>query len=238
MTRTAIVTGVGSGLGASLVRRLVKEGCRVGMFARSEGYLKQLADDIQKQGGQALAVPTDITNPLHVVNGFQQVRDAYGPIDILINHAGNATWSGIVDLQPAKFEQAWRVGPYASFLCCQEAVKDMLSQGWGTILFSGATSSIRGRGGALAFSSAKFGVRGLAESLARELWPKDIHVAHVIIDGGIGTPDMQSQGSTAPNEPLLNPNSMAESYWNLITQEKNAWTLELDLRPFNEDFFV
>lgn len=232
MSRTAIVTGVGSGLGASLVRKLVEENCRVGMFARSESTLTQLASEL---GEKVLAVPTDITQPDQVSSGFNKVRDAFGPIDILINHAGNATWAGLLDLKPEQFEQAWRVGPYASFLCCQEAVPDMLNQGGGAIVFSGATSSIRGRGGALAFSSAKFGVRGFAESLSRELWPKGIHVAHVIIDGEIGLP---SQEQPTPHEPILNPEAMAESYWHLITQDRSAWTMELDLRPHQEDFFV
>lgn len=232
MSRTAIVTGVGSGLGAALVRKLVQEDCRVGMFARSETTLTQLASEL---GEKVLAVPTDITQPNQVSSGFKKVRQVIGPIDILINHAGNATWAGLLELKPNQFEHAWRVGPYASFLCCQAAVPDMLKQGSGAILFSGATSSIRGRGGALAFSSAKFGVRGLAESLARELWPKGIHVAHVIIDGEIGTP---FQKYPTPDDPILNPEAMAESYWHLITQDHSAWTLELDLRPHQEDFFV
>ncbi|MGH7232644.1 MAG: SDR family NAD(P)-dependent oxidoreductase, partial [Nitrospiraceae bacterium] len=108
----------------------------------------------------------------------------------------------------------------------------------GAMIFTGATSSVRGRGGALDFSSAKFAVRGLAESLARELWPKGIHVAHVVIDGVIETPEVRRKLSPAPNEPLLNPDAIAETYWNVVTQERTSWTLELDVRPFNEDFFV
>ena len=238
MKQTAVITGVGSGLGAALVRKFVKMGCRVGMFARSADYLTQFAKELTGMKGAALAVPTDITDPEQVARGFRKVREAYGPVDILVNHAGNATWAGLLELKPHDFEQAWRVGSYASFLCAQEAVPDMLNKGGGTILFSGATSSIRGRGGALAFSSAKFGVRGLAESLARELWPKGIHVAHVVIDGAIDTPDSRKPSSVNLHEPVLNPDSMAETYWALATQEKSAWTLELDLRPFNEDFFV
>ena len=238
MNQTAVITGVGSGLGAALVRKFVKMGCRVGMFARSADYLNQLAKELAGMKGAVLAVPTDITDPEQVAHGFRKVREAYGPVDILVNHAGNATWAGLLELKPHEFEQAWRVGSYASFLCAREAVPDMLNKGGGTILFSGATSSVRGRGGALAFSSAKFGVRGLAESLARELWPKSIHVAHVVIDGAIDTPDSRKPSSLDLHEPLLNPDSMAETYWALITQEKSAWTLELDLRPFNEDFFV
>ena len=238
MAYTVVITGVGEGLGASLARKFAKEGCHVGMFSRSANYLHQLQAEIKKNGGEALGVPTDITDAEQVGQGFKRVRKAFGAVDILINHAGNATWAGLLELKAEEFEQAWRVGPYGSFLCTREAVPDMLKKGWGAILFSGATSSIRGRGGALAFSSAKFGVRGLAESLARELWPKNIHVAHIVIDGGIGSAYPQKDNSHDPNEPWLNPESMADTYWKLITQERNAWTLELDLRPYNEEFFV
>ena len=238
MSQTVVVTGVGAGLGAALVRKFVKMSCRVGMFARSADYLDQLAKELTGSEGAALAVPTDITDPDQVSRGFSKVREAFGPVDILINHAGHATWAGLTNLKPQDFEQAWRVGPYAGFLCAREAVPDMLPKGRGVILFSGATSSVRGRGSALAFSSAKFGVRGLAESLARELWPKGIHVAHVVIDGAIDTPDLRKAGGLTLAEPLLDPHAMADTYWSLVTQERSAWTLELDLRPFNEEFFV
>ena len=198
MSQTVVITGVGSGLGAALVRKCVKEGCQVGMFARSGDYLTQLAAEVKGQPGSALSVPTDITDPRQVKKSFQLVREKFGPIDILINHAGNATWGGVQDINPEHFSQAWRVGPYASFLCTQEVVPDMVKKGKGAILFSGATSSVRGRGGAVAFSSAKFGVRGLAESLARELWPKGIHVAHVVIDGAIDTPWARPGSASAP----------------------------------------
>ena len=238
MSQTVVVTGVGAGLGAALVRKFVTMSCRVGMFARSADYLDQLAKELTGSEGAALAVPTDITDPDQVSRGFSQVREAFGPVDILINHAGHATWAGLTNLKPQDFEQAWRVGPYAGFLCAREAVPDMLPKGRGAILFSGATSSVRGRGSALAFSSAKFGVRGLAESLARELWPQGIHVAHVVIDGAIDTPDLRKAGGLTLAEPLLDPHAMADTYWSLVTQERSAWTLELDLRPFNEEFFV
>ena len=238
MTHTAVVTGVGSGLGASLVRKLVKEGYRVGMFARSSDYIRSLEQELNTKETVARGISTNISDPAQVQRGFQQIRETFGPIDLLINHAGNAAWKEFVALTPEDFEQSWRVCAYGSFLCTQEAVTDMMSLQRGTILFSGATSSIRGRKGALAFSSAKFAVRGLAESLARELWPHNIHVAHVIIDGAIDTPDLREQESPTSTEPLLNPDEMAEAYWSLVQQPHNAWSLELDLRPFNEDFFT
>ena len=238
MKHTAVVTGVGSGLGASLVRKLVKEGYRVGMFARSRDYIRRLEQELNTKEMVAIGISTDISDRAQVQRGFQQIREKFGPIDLLINHAGNAAWKEFVALTPEDFEQSWRVCAFGSFLCTQEAVTDMMSLQRGTILFSGATSSIRGRSGALAFSSAKFAVRGLAESLARELWPHNIHVAHIIIDGAIDTPHLREQESPTFTEPLLNPDEMAEAYWSLVQQPQNAWSLELDLRPFNEDFFT
>ena len=191
--RTAVVTGVGSGLGAALVRKLVKEGYRVGMFARSKDYLRSLEQELNVKDAVALGISADISDRLQVQHAFQQIRDRFGPVEVLINHAGIAAWKEFLALTPEDFEQSWRVCAYGSFVCSQEAVPDMMRLQHGTILFSGATSSIRGRKGASAFSSAKFAVRGLAESLARELWPHNIHVAHVIIDGAIDSPDFHQQ---------------------------------------------
>lgn len=238
MARTVVIAGVGPGSGAALVRRFARKQCRVGMFARSAGYLRQLEKEIRGRNEAALAVPIDITDPKQVAEGFGRVREAFGPVDILINHASRAVWKGVLELTPQEFEQAWRVSAYGALLCTREAVPDMLRNGGGAILFTGATSSIRGRGGALEFSSAKFAVRGMADSLARELWPKGIHVAHIIVDGVIDTPAVRERYRPAPDEPLLDPDVIAESYWTLANQPKSAWTLELDLRPFNEEFFV
>ncbi len=237
MSRTAVIAGIGPGLGASLARKLVREGCRVGLFARSLEFSSNLAQELNQSQEQAASYSVDVTDPEQVAEGFQAVRKRFGPVDFLIYHAGSASWKCLLDIRPEEFEHGWRTCAYGGFLCARAAVPDMLKAGSGAILFTGATSSIRGRGGALAFSSAKFAVRGLADSLARELWPKGIHVAHIIIDGVIDTP--QSGGDTSsPNEPMLNPDAIAETYWNVITQERSAWTLELDLRPFNEEFFV
>ena len=146
MTHTAVITGVGPGLGASLARKLVQEGCRVGMFARSPDYVNSLAGELNRGRDVALPVPADITVPDQLVRGFRSVRDRYGPVDIVIHHAGNAVWGGVMDITAEQFDQAWRVGPYAGFLCAREALPDMLSRGSGAILFTGATSSVRGRG--------------------------------------------------------------------------------------------
>ena len=156
---------------------------------------------------------------------------------VLVNHAGNAAWGNFSELKPVDFERSWRICAFGSFLCCQQAVPDMVSSGNGTILFTGATSAVRGRAGALAFSSAKFAVRGLAWSLAREVGPKGIHVAHIIIDGILDTSTVRSDMSPDAEEPLLNTDAVADVYWSLVEQHKSTWTFELDLRPHNEDFF-
>ncbi|PSP73222.1 short-chain dehydrogenase [Halobacteriales archaeon QS_3_64_16] len=247
MAQTVVVAGVGPGLGASLVRKFAAEGCSVGMFARSAEYLKELESDLQGEAGEVLSVPTDITDPDAVSEGFEAVRNAFDPVDTLINHASGGAWSGLTDISPEGFEEAWRVSAYGALLCSQEAAEDMLadgaggggadeadeaSDGRGTILFTGATSALRGREGALGFSAAKFAVRGMAESMARELGPQGIHVAHAVIDGGILPPNRDVE---SPEE-YLEPGAIADSYWHLTQQDPSAWTLELDVRPHVEEF--
>lgn len=232
--RVAIVAGVGPGLGAALVRKLVAEGCRVGMFARSADFIGKLAAEI---GTGALAVRTDISDAKQVAAGFRKMRRQFGPVEILIAHGSGSVGEGIMKTTPVQFEQSWRIAVMGAFLCAREAVPDMLKRQRGAIVFTGATSSVRGRGGAVAFSSAKFAVRGLAESLAVELWPRGIHVAHVVIDGVIDTPKVRRRYKPSAREPLLKPEAIADSYWNLIQQDRSAWSLEIDLRPEREAFF-
>ena len=248
MARTAVIAGVGPGLGAALAHKFVDEGCQVGLFARSEEFIDDLAAEL---GEDALAVPTDITDQAAVRDGFEAVREAFGPVDILVNHASGGSWEGVRELSPEQFEHALDVSAVGAFHCSQEAIEDMLGadgdggepsdvrraspdreSGGGTIIFTGATSAVRGRGGAPGFSAGKFAARGLAESMARELAPEGIHVAHVVIDGQIDTPQRQASDAEA----FLDPDAIAESYWALVTQDRSAWTLELDLRPHVEEF--
>jgi NAD(P)-dependent dehydrogenase (short-subunit alcohol dehydrogenase family) len=237
MAHTAVVTGVGSGLGAALVRKLASEGCRVGMFARSTGATSALGSELSGGPGEALALAVDITDETAVAEGFGRVREAFGPVTLLIHNAGNATWKDLDKLTAADVEAAWRVGVLGGFLCAREAAADMREAGGGAILFTGASSSVRGRAGAVAFSSAKFAVRGMAWSLARELWPQGIHVAHVVVDGLIDTPHSRAKGNIKPGEPALKPEAMADAYWALTRQDPSAWSFEIDLRPNGEAFF-
>jgi len=248
--RTAVIAGVGPGLGESLARKFVAEGCRVGLFARSEGYLADLARELNEAHGPetggdrvAVAVPTDLAEPEQIHEGFERVRDEFGPVDVLVNHASAASWEGLREQDPAEFRRALAVGPEAALHCSQAAVDDMLGEGQrasdgtdgdGTIIFTGATTSVRGREGAVGFSAAKFACRGLAESMARELGPEGIHVAHVVIDGQIHTPSADT--GDRDEETVLDPDAVAESYWHLVEQDRSSWTLELDLRPHVEPF--
>lgn len=234
MKKTVVIAGVGPGLGAALVRRFAEEGGRVAMLARSEDYLARLTKE--QPDLKLLPVPTDLSKAAEITSAFAKVREEFGPIDTLICHASTSAWSGIEELTAEQFERAWRVTVLGAFLCCKEAARDMIERGRGVILFTGATSAIRGRQGALDFSSAKFGLRGLADSLARELWPRGIHVAHLVIDGVIG--EAGATNSAAADEPLLDPDAIAASYWLLANQERGAWTFEMDLRPNREDFFL
>jgi NAD(P)-dependent dehydrogenase (short-subunit alcohol dehydrogenase family) len=225
--RTAVVAGVGPNLGESIVRRFSDEGCAVACLARSEEYLNEVVDGIRVSGGEALAVPCDITDNEEIADAFERIRNTYGGVDVLVNNASAADWDGILETTPEGFERALSVSAYGSFVCTRHAVDDMLADGGGTVIFTGATSSVRGREGAVGFSAGKFAVRGLAESVARELGSQGIHVAHVVIDGGISDED---------DDATLHPDEIARSYWNLVEQDRSAWTLELDLRPYAEEF--
>ena len=233
MPRTTVIAGVGPGLGESLAERFAAEGCSVALLARSESYLETLAERLRSETpGEALAVPTDLSDPLTIDHAFERVHESFGPVDVLVNHASAASWDGLLEQDPEAFRRALSVGPEAALHCSQTAVEDMLDTGGGTVIFTGATTSVRGREGAVGFSAAKFACRGLAESMARELGPEGVHVAHVVIDGGILPPDADVDDEAD----YLDPDAVADAYWTLVEQDRSAWTLELDLRPHVESF--
>jgi NAD(P)-dependent dehydrogenase (short-subunit alcohol dehydrogenase family) len=235
--KVAVIAGVGPGLGASLARRFAREGCRVALLARSPEFITELAGELRRKRTKALAIPTDIGQADQVTEAFGSIRQQLGTVDVLIN---NASASGpfaqpFIKIPSDSFSRGWRIGVLGAFLCSQAVVPDMLKKGAGCILFTGATSSVRGA--AITFSSAKFALRGLAQALARELWPKGIHVAHTIIDGVIRDREIGLGIDDRTGEPLMNPAAIAEAYWVLAEQDRSAWTLELDLRPHREKFF-
>lgn len=209
------------------------------MLARSNAYLETLAQEVRdSHQGVAISIPTNLASPEEVERAFGEIRRQFNVPDVLIYNASSSSWEGIDTLTPEHFEQTWRVSVFGAFLCCRQVAEGMSRRRGGTILFTGATSGIRGRKGAIDFSSAKYALRGLSDSLARELWPHGIHVAHIIIDGVIDTHAVREKFHPKPGEPLLHPAAIAETYWALAVQDPSAWTLELDLRPHTEEFFT
>ena len=230
--RVAFLTGVGPGLGASLARRFARGGYALGLVARHSGFLDELTLEISGAGGRAIAVLADAGEPEEAKSAVARVRRELGKINLLLHNASSSNRGGLFGTTPEQFASAWRVTSLGAFVCAQETAPDMIAAGEGAMLLTGATSSVRG-GGWLAFSSAKFAPRGLVQSLARELWPQGVHVAHVLVDGVIG----EREAPVSPNDPKLDPDQMAEAYWQLAHQDPAAWTLELDLRPKDEKFF-
>lgn len=230
--RVVLVTGVGPGLGASLARRFAREGFALGLVARRSTFIDGLAREIAEGGGKAIALVADVSQPAEVGSALQRVRSEFGGIGVFLHNASSSAGDGLLETTPEEFENSWRIAALGGFICARETAPDMIAAREGVMIFTGATSSVRG-GGWLAFSSAKFALRGLVQSLARELWPQGVHIAHVVVDGIIGPAGVTEVGG----EPKLNPDQMAESYWHLAGQHPTAWTLELDLRPNREKFF-
>ena len=228
----AVITGVGPGLGAALARRFAREGFSLGLIARSRLFIDQLADELPS----ALPVTADVSKPADIISAIKEVRKELGVIGVLIHSASSPDGNGVIDTTPEQFERSWRVTALGAFICARETAPDMIEAGAGTMLFTGTTSSVRG-GGWLAFSSAKFALRGFVQSAARELWPKGIHVAHVVVDGIIAS-DKTDRAASNETGTHLDPDEIAEAYWYLANQPRSAWTLELDLRPNGEEFFT
>jgi len=218
MTRTAVIAGVGPGLGSSIARKFAEEGCQVALFARTAEFVEDLADDLPDPG-EGLAVPTDLRDVEAVREAFETVREAFGPVDVLVNHASAASWQGLLDSSVEEFERAWEVGGRGAFVASQEAVGDMVETGGGTVLFTGATSAVRSLGGTIGFTAAKFAARGMAMDVAQEYGPEGVHVAHVVVDGQIDNPHTRERLPDREPDTFLNPDRMAETYWHLVEQD-------------------
>lgn len=221
----AIVIGVGPGLGAALVQKCLGEGMKVSAGARDRDRLRQLLDERGMQDVPALRC--DVTDPASVEHAFADAISDGGAPDLVVFNASGYARGSILDLTPGQLEAAWRVGCLGGFIVGQAAAKAMVPAGRGTILFTGATASLRGSAHFAPFAIAKFGLRALAQSMARELGPKGIHVAHVVIDGQIGVTEDESK---------LRPADIADAYWSIYRQPRSAWTLEADLRTWVEKF--
>ena len=238
MARTAVIAGVGPGLGESLARKFAAEGCQVALFARSAEYIEDLAADLPGPG-EGLAVQTDLSDVDQIRQGFATVREAFGPVDILVNHASAGSWTGLLDTSVEALEQTWAVGGRGAFVCSQEAVEDMLDTGGGTVIFTGATSAVRSRGGAIGFTATKFAARGMAMDIAQEFGPQGVHAAHVVIDGQIDTPGARESVPDRDDETLLDPDRMAETYWHLVEQDDvstQPFEVQITNGPGNSEF--
>ena len=239
MKGSVIIIGAGPGLGSSLARKFAKEGHHVFVVRRERHSeeLNLLCDGIKEFGGSATAIPSDAREEEQVISLFSEVAKS-GPIDCVVFNIGANVFFSIEETTSRVFRKIWEMGTFAGFLVGREAAKHMKDKG--TIIFTGATASMRGGSGFAAFSSAKFGLRAVAQSLARELGPKGIHVSHTVIDGAIDHPWIKENFPDIYKlkevDGILNPDDIAEAYYNLHLQEKTAWTHELDLRPYMEKF--
>ena len=232
-TEAAVVLGVGPGLGSALVRCFAGEGFRVYAAARGASRLDKLA---QGSRGEVVLVDCDATVPEQVTGLFDRVEAETGAPAVAIFNAGAFQRGAVVDLDPGEFERCWRLGCFAGFLLGQAAARSMRKAGRGTILFTGATASLRGRAGFSALASPKAALRALTQSMARELGPQNIHVAHVIIDGGIRSERYAALSKDVAPDALLEPDAIARNYLMLHRQHRSTWTQELDLRPWVENF--
>ena len=229
----AVVTGVGPGLGAALARRFAK-GYLVALNARKPDFIGSVAKEIRGAGGQVLEVPADIGDPAQVAAMFKAIRERLGAPEVLLYNAGSGSWGTIVDITPAQYENDWRVNALGAFASAKEVAPEMIARGRGVMLFTGATAGVKAGPKSVSFGPAKFAMRGLAQSLARDLGPKGIHVAWINVDGSIDIPGRKVGNYTS--EDMLNPDAIAETYWHLAHQDRSAWTLELEVRPFKEKF--
>ncbi len=234
--QVALVVGVGGGLGAALGRRFAKAGMGVALAARSGKTTKPLARDIVDAGGAAHAYAADTTDEAAVAGLFEEVRTGLGEPDLVVFNAGAFMRASILDATVEDYERCWRVGCLGGFLVGRAAARAMAARGSGTMVFTGATASLRGSAGYFNLAVGKFGLRALAQSMARELGPKGVHVAHVIIDGQIDGPHHADLANERGPDALLGPDAIAEAYYRLHVQHRSAWTQELDLRPWVETF--
>lgn len=231
--QTAVVVGVGPGLGAALVRALAKEEYTVIAAARSASALQDLEHESDAE--RVVPIDCDATVEADVERVFESAA-AVGPTEIAIFNAGAFVRASILEAEADEFERCWRVGCFAGFLVGRAAARRMIERGAGTILFTGATASLRGGAGFVNLASPKFGLRAVAQSMARELGPKGVHVAHVVIDGQIHSQRYAHlRGERGPDS-LLEPDAIAAAYLALHRQHRSAWTHEIDLRPWSEKF--
>jgi NAD(P)-dependent dehydrogenase (short-subunit alcohol dehydrogenase family) len=235
----ALLVGAGDAIGAAVARRFAAEKFQVCVARRDAAKAQQLIDEVSAGGGSLRAFSVDARQESEIQALFATVERDVGAIEVCLYNAGSNVNTPLVETTGTLFRKAWELACYGGFLTGREAARYMVPRGKGTVLFTGATASMRGGPGFAAFASAKFGLRAVAQSMARELGPKNIHVAHLVIDGGVDSEAIRKRlrarlgdaVDSLPADSLIQTRSIAEAYWTLHVQPRNAWTHELDLRP-------
>jgi NAD(P)-dependent dehydrogenase (short-subunit alcohol dehydrogenase family) len=239
---TCAVIGAGDYIGSAIAKRFAREGYTVFAGRRTAEKLARLKSEIEAEGGACEARALDARKEEDIAN-FLAGADSHAPLEVCIFNPGANVNFPLLETTERVFRKVWEMACYGGFLTGREAARRMLPHGKGTILFTGATASLRGGVGYAAFASAKFGLRAVAQSMARELGPKNIHVAHLIIDAGVDTAFVRERVKASGRDPdalppdtLMEPHSIADAYWYLHSQSRDGWTHELDIRPFAEKF--
>lgn len=234
----ALVIGAGVGLGGAVAKRFAREGYKTCVTRRYIERLDGLVAEIEQLGGTVFPFGVDARKEEAVEELFAHIENEIGPLEVVVFNIGANVRFNIVETTTRKYYKVWEMATFAGFLAGRAAAKVMKPRGRGTILFTGATASVRGKEGFSAFAGGKHALRALAESMARELGPQGIHVAHVIVDGMIDTPWINENFADAvaamPEDGILNPDDIAENYLFLHNQPRSAWTFEMDVRPWCE----
>jgi NAD(P)-dependent dehydrogenase (short-subunit alcohol dehydrogenase family) len=236
--KVALVIGAGVATGGAVAKRFAREGYIACMARRQGEKLQGLIDDIEAEGGEAYGYSCDATEEDEVVELIEKIEAEHGPIEMACYNAAVGAAHSITDFPAKVYERVWRINTFGAFLMGREVSKRMVERGRGTILFTGATSALRGKAGLAAFAGSKHALRALTESMARELFPQNIHVAHIIIDGPIDTPLIRKMQPKTfeerPEDGVLLPDDIAETYWTIHQQPRSAWLSETTLRPWVE----
>lgn len=236
--KVVLVIGAGDATGGAIARRFAREGYVACVTRRSADKLQPLVDSIRQAGGEALGFASDARKEEDVVALIEEIENDIGPIEAFVFNIGANVPCSILEETARKYFKIWEMACFSGFLNAREVAIRMASRKRGTILFTGATAGLRGASHFAAFAGAKHGIRALAQSMARELGPMNIHVAHVVVDGAIDTDFIRTQFperyALKSEDGILDPEHIAENYWYLHRQPRDAWTFELDLRPWSE----